>query len=95
MPIFGGKTCNQCHGTPQQEAENNQISTMKNTSTKPKRNTTDSVYKNENRTSQDLIVASSSIIIPNTHMLGGIFGSFPLTPEKTKLFPSMIIKIMF
>lgn len=57
---------------------------MKYTCTKPKRNTTDGVNKNENRTSKDLIVTACSIIIPNTHTLGGVFGSFPLTSEKHK-----------
>jgi len=55
---------------------------MKNTSTKPKRDTTDSVNKNEDRPSKDLIVTACPIIIPNTDMLARVFGFFPLTSEK-------------
>ena len=63
---------------------------MKNTSTKSKWNTTDCVYENKHWTRKDLIVTSCSIIIPSTHMLGGILSSFQFTPEKqiVKMLPT-------
>lgn len=70
MPIFCSKTSEQGHCTPQQQTENKQISAIKNPCRKSKRNATDSVNKYKHWSSKNLVLTSSTIIIPNTNMLG-------------------------